>query len=56
MQRDFLQSLASSEARRGAEKNKTPPVANSFALGYSYYDVLDADQDGMMAKTNRPRE
>lgn len=29
-----------------------PPVANNFALGYSYYDVLDADQDGLSTPVN----
>ena len=26
-----------------------PPIANSFALGYTYYDVLDADQEGSLS-------
>lgn len=41
-----MESLSSSESKRNSDKNKLPPVANSFALGYTYYDVLDADQDG----------
>lgn len=45
-QRDFLDSLSSSESRRNADRLKIPPIANNFALGYTYYDVLDADQDG----------
>lgn len=45
-QRDFLESLSSSESKRNLDRSKTPPAANSFALGYTYYDVLDADQDG----------
>ena len=45
-QRDFLESLASSESRRNFDRQKIPPIANSFALGYTYFDVLDADQDG----------
>jgi dynein light intermediate chain 1, cytosolic len=47
-QRDFLESLASSESRRNFDRHKIPPVANNFALGYTYYDVLDADQDGAL--------
>lgn len=27
-------------------RTKKPPVASRFALGYTYQDVLDADQDG----------
>jgi dynein light intermediate chain 1 len=45
-QRDFLESLSSPESRRNLDRSKIPPVANNFALGYTYYDVLDADQDG----------
>lgn len=45
-QREFIESLSSSEGRRTFDRQKTPPVANNFALGYTYYDVLDADQDG----------
>ena len=45
-QRDFLESLSSAESKRNAERQKVPPIANNFALGYTYYDVLDADQDG----------
>lgn len=25
---------------------KKPPIANAFALGYTYLDVLDTDQEG----------
>lgn len=45
-QREFLESLSGTEARRNSDRQKMPPVANNFALGYTYYDVLDADQDG----------
>ncbi|KPM35377.1 hypothetical protein AK830_g11191 [Neonectria ditissima] len=51
-QRDFLESLSSSESRRNADRYKTPPIANSFALGYTYYDVLDADQDDTLARVS----
>lgn len=48
-QRDFLAGLSTQDSRRNADRQSTkiPPIANSFALGYTYYDVLDADQDGM---------
>ncbi len=48
-QRDFLGALSNNELRRSLDRldAKIPPVANSFALGYTYYDVLDADQEGL---------
>ena len=53
-QKDFLEALAqdSSQRRRPLDRSKSnkPPVANKFALGYTYQDVLDADQDGMYGK------
>jgi len=27
--------------------SRQPPLANNFALGYTYYDVLDADHEGL---------
>lgn len=51
-QRDFMESLSSTESRRSLDKHKTPPIANSFALGYTYYDVLDADQDDTIARVS----
>ncbi|KAF7547636.1 hypothetical protein G7046_g8947 [Stylonectria norvegica] len=51
-QRDFLESLSGSESRRNADRQKTPPIANNFALGYTYYDVLDADQDDTLARVS----
>lgn len=29
--------------------DKRPPVANAFALGYTYLDVLDADHEGELS-------
>jgi dynein light intermediate chain 1, cytosolic len=51
-QREFFESLSTSEIRRTLDRqtNKTPPLANSFALGYTYYDVLDADQEDTLAR------
>jgi dynein light intermediate chain 1, cytosolic len=48
-QRDFLEALSNSDARRNLDRqnSKTPPIANNFALGYTYYDVLDTDQEGI---------
>lgn len=51
-QREFFESLSNSELRRTLDRNasRIPPVANSFALGYTYYDVLDADQEDTLAR------
>ncbi|KAK3331253.1 putative motor protein, partial [Apodospora peruviana] len=51
-QREFFDSLSSNELRRTLDRqgSKIPPVANSFALGYTYYDVLDADQEDTLAR------
>ncbi|KAI9172349.1 Cytoplasmic dynein 1 light intermediate chain [Paramyrothecium foliicola] len=51
-QRDFLESLSTPELRRNLDRQKTPPIANNFALGYAYYDVLDADQDDTLARVS----
>lgn len=48
-QRDFLESLSNNELRRNFDRgSKVPPVANQFALGYTYYDLLDADHEGTL--------
>jgi dynein light intermediate chain 1, cytosolic len=53
-QRDFLEALQRdpNNRRRPPERSqrKKPPVANEFALGYTYQDVLDADQDDILAR------
>ncbi len=53
-QREFFDSLSNNDLRRALDRNaassRVPPVANSFALGYSYYDVLDADQEDTLAR------
>ncbi|KAM0817541.1 putative Dynein light intermediate chain-domain-containing protein [Seiridium cardinale] len=52
-QRDFLESLSNNERRHmDRAKDKIPPIANSYALGYTYYDVLDADQDDILARVS----
>ncbi|KAL2209939.1 dynein light intermediate chain [Sarocladium strictum] len=51
-QRDFMESLSSTESRRNPDRQKVPPIANNFALGYTYYDVLDADQDDTIARVS----
>ncbi|PHH91673.1 hypothetical protein CDD83_10758 [Cordyceps sp. RAO-2017] len=51
-QREFLESLSDTGARRPFDRQGAPPIANSFALGYTYYDVLDADQDDTLARVS----
>jgi dynein light intermediate chain 1 len=48
-QRDFLESLSteSASSRRPPDRGRKPPIANQFALGYTYQDVLDTDHEGM---------
>jgi dynein light intermediate chain 1, cytosolic len=50
-QREFLEALTNNGSSNGQGRNlerstNLPPIANRFALGYTYYDVLDADQEG----------
>lgn len=58
-QRDFLETLSADTSADPSlvnekRKSKTPPIANQFALGYTYRDVLDADQEG--TTTIQPRD
>ena len=48
-QREFLEALSADDERRiqDRQSHKQPPIANNFALGYTYHDVLDADHEGM---------
>ncbi|KAI4860653.1 putative motor protein [Hypoxylon rubiginosum] len=51
-QREFLEGLSRTEGRKNLDRSdqKIPPIANSFALGYTYYNVLDADQEDILAR------
>lgn len=47
-QKEFLEMLESDVPKGPQERNRRkPPIANEFALGYTYQDVLDADQEGI---------
>lgn len=47
-QKEFLEMLESDIPKGPQERNRRkPPIANEFALGYTYQDVLDADQEGI---------
>jgi hypothetical protein len=41
--------MSTDDSRRTQDRqgSKQPPIANNFALGYTYHDVLDADHEGM---------
>ena len=46
-QKEFLETLTSDAPKRPQDRHKRKPVvANEFALGYTYQDVLDADHEG----------
>lgn len=47
-QREFLESVSTdaSNNRRPPDRGRKPPIANQFALGYTYQDVLDTDHEG----------
>ena len=47
-QREFLEILASDNGTKRPQDRhrRKPPIANEFALGYSYQDILDADHEG----------
>lgn len=47
-QKEFLDTLGSENIPKRTQDRyrKKPPIANEFALGYTYQDVLDADHEG----------
>lgn len=51
-QREFLEALAVEDGRKTQDRqgSKQPPIANNFALGYTYQDVLDADHEDILAR------
>ncbi|KAF2656473.1 hypothetical protein K491DRAFT_596927 [Lophiostoma macrostomum CBS 122681] len=51
-QREFLESVSTdpSSNRRPPDRGRKPPVANQFALGYTYQDVLDTDHEDTLAR------
>lgn len=53
-QKELLEVLASDAPKRPQDRYKRKPVvANEFALGYTYQDVLDADQEGGISRASR---
>ncbi|KIW04582.1 uncharacterized protein PV09_04331 [Verruconis gallopava] len=50
-QKDFLESLSTdTSSNRRQQTRRPPPVANQYALGYTYQDVLDADHEDILAR------
>ncbi|CAG8975334.1 hypothetical protein HYALB_00005664 [Hymenoscyphus albidus] len=52
-QREFLETLVEGDdTRKNTDRHSTkqPPIANNFALGYTYHDVLDADHEDTLAR------
>ncbi|KAM0127634.1 hypothetical protein ACHAP3_008683 [Botrytis cinerea] len=51
-QKEFLEALSVDETRKSQDRqsSKQPPIANNFALGYTYHDVLDADHEDILAR------
>ncbi|PVH76292.1 DLIC-domain-containing protein [Cadophora sp. DSE1049] len=51
-QKEFLEALSTDNSRRTQDRpsSKQPPIANNFALGYTYHDVLDADHEDILAR------
>jgi dynein light intermediate chain 1, cytosolic len=48
-QRDFILTLETDPTSQSSNRNQStskPPIANDFALGYTYQDVLDTDHEG----------
>ena len=56
LQKELLETLASDAPKRSQDRHKRKPViANEFAMGYTYQDVLDADQEGEVCWLCRAR-
>ena len=52
-QKEFLETLGPELPKRLQERHRRkPPVANEFALGYTYQDVLDTDHEGRVCFTS----
>ncbi|KAF9701943.1 hypothetical protein EKO04_001004 [Ascochyta lentis] len=51
-QREFLESVSTDgpNGRRQQDRGRKPPIANQFALGYTYQDVLDTDHEDTLAR------
>lgn len=54
-QKEFLEQLSPPTQRtrlNNRQKQQKAPLSNRYALGYTYHDVLDADQEDILARVN----
>jgi dynein light intermediate chain 1 len=55
-QREFLETVNPETERpryqKDRQKKQKPPISNLYALGYTYQDILDADQEDTLARLN----
>ncbi|RMZ80559.1 hypothetical protein DV737_g2935, partial [Chaetothyriales sp. CBS 132003] len=55
-QREFLEQVNADSARRprynDRRNHKKAPISNKYTVGYTYQDVLDADQEDTLARLN----
>ena len=56
-QKDFIETLAAENIPKKPQERykRKPPIANEFALGYTYQDVLDTDHEGDFEIAISPR-
>ncbi|KAK5073598.1 hypothetical protein LTR64_007264 [Lithohypha guttulata] len=57
-QREFLEQLNPQQNTTRSRFNqarhpRTVPISNKYAMGYTYHDVLDTDQEDVLARMNR---
>jgi dynein light intermediate chain 1, cytosolic len=55
-QREFLETVNPEielpRYQKDRQKKRKPPISNLYALGYTYQDILDADQEDTLARLN----
>lgn len=55
-QREFLETVNPETERpryqKDRQKKHKPPISNLYALGYTYQEILDADQEDTLARLN----
>jgi dynein light intermediate chain 1 len=55
-QREFLETanleMEWPRYQKDCQKKRKPPISNLYALGYTYQDILDADQEDSLTRLN----
>jgi dynein light intermediate chain 1, cytosolic len=54
-QKEFLEHINPQPSRaryNDRQSNRKAPISNRYALGYTYQDILDADQEDVLARLN----